>query len=287
VHVGDSVVLNALFRHWFARLWLGVLVSFILIALFAPALAPFPPNDIVADPDGQIPSLAPPSQRHVLGTTNLGQDVFSQLLLSTRPALAVGLASAISSTAIGAGVGLVSGYFGGWTDSALMRLTDLAYAVPFLAFALAVLVFVGSSVFTIIVVIALITWRTTARVIRSQVLVIREKPFIRAAELAGISHWRVLGVHVAPNVLPMCYAYVALTASWAILTEASISFLGFGDPSMVTWGKMLELAYVTNSIDRAWWWVVPPGLAITLLSLAMLFLGRELEHFSNPWLRRS
>jgi peptide/nickel transport system permease protein len=280
-------VLSGLFRHWFARFWLGVLLMFVIIAFFGPVLAPFAPNDVITEPDGQIPSLASPTRRHVLGTTNLGQDVFSQLLVGTRPALAIGCASAISSTALGAAVGLVSGYFGGWSDSMLMRLTDLAYAVPFLAFALAVLVFVGSSIFTIIVVITLITWRTTARVIRSQVLVIREKPFIRAAELAGISRWRILLAHVAPNVLPMCYAYVALTASWAILTEASISFLGLGDPAMVTWGKMLELAYVTDSIDRAWWWVVPPGLAITLLSLSMLFLARELEHLSNPWLRQT
>ena len=270
----------------FGRLAMVIMGLFVVISIVGPTVAPYGPYETIIDNNGKIPRLQPPSLSYLLGTTNLGRDVFSAMLITVRPALAIGLVSAVLSTAIGAIIGLISGYYGGASDAILMRITDLAYAVPFLAFAMILITFVGPSINTIILAIALITWRTTARVIRAQVLVIREKPYIQAAQLAGISHRRIIIRHITPNVLPLCYAYVALTTSWAVVTEASISFLGYGDPAVMTWGKMLQMAYVTQSLQTAWWWGVPPALAITLLSLSALFIGRALEQISNPWMQR-
>ena len=262
-----------------------IVVAFCAMAIFAPALTPHPPLAIHELADGRLARLQPPSATFPLGTTYYGRDVLSQLIAGSRTALIVGILSTLIMTVVGTGVGLISGYYGGRTDSILMRLTDIAFGIPFLPFAVVLVALLQPSIWNIVFAISLLMWRTNARVIRSQVLSLRERPFVRAARVAGASDLRIMLLHIYPNVLPLSLLYVAFGVAWAVLAEASLSFLGFGDPEMISWGQMLYNAYVTGSIRVAWWWAVPPGVCITLFVSAVFLIGREYERFANPRLR--
>ena len=171
-------------------------------------------------------------------------------------------------------------------DDLLMRFTDIVYGIPFLPFAMILVAILGPSIWNVIFAIVLISWRTTARVIRAEVLTLKERTFIQAARLTGASHARIIFRHLAPNILPLSLVYSSLAMGWAILTEASVSFLGYGDPFLISWGKILFDAYVAQAMNDAWWWVVPPGLAITLLVMSGFFVSRSLEEVLNPRLRK-
>lgn len=267
------------------QIGLLILAAFLFIGLFAPYLAPYGAQEKLRTDDGQLKRLESPSVEHPLGTTRLGRDVLSQVLVGTRIALIVGSLGAFMSVFIGTNMGLISGYFGGWTDDLLMRLTDIIYGVPFLPFVIVLVVILGPGLFNVILAIALVQWRSTARVIRSQVLTIKERPYIEAAQAAGGSDARVLYRHILPNVLPLVFLYGAFSVGWAVIAEASISFLGFGDPLSVSWGKMLFTAYTANAMRTAWWWVLPPGLSINLFVISAFLIGRTYEKVTNPDLR--
>jgi peptide/nickel transport system permease protein len=264
----------------------GILVAFALLAVFAPMLAPYDPLQVQYQADGSVAQLLPPSRQFWLGTTYYGRDVLSQLLVGTRVAVVVGLVSAFFITAIGTNIGLISGYYGGWTDIVLMRITDVVFGIPFLPFAVVLVALLSPSLFNIILTISCLMWRTTARVIRAQVLGLRERPYVRAAKVAGAGDLRVMYVHILPNVLPMSLLYVALGIGWAVLAEASLSFLGFGDPQRLSWGEMLYSAYLTGSFRSSWWVVAPPGLCIAAFVASAFMIGREFETIVNPRLRR-
>ncbi|QYU68277.1 ABC transporter permease [Leptolyngbya sp. 15MV] len=198
----------------------------------------------------------------------------------------MGLTAAISVVAIGTLLGLVSGYFGGWVDAAVMRLADVVLGLPFLpsVIVLAALTKPGTAV--IVFSVAALLWPNTARVIRAQVLTVRERSFVEAARVTGCSTWRILFVHVAPSILPLSFLYGSIAIGWAILTEASASFLGFGDPASISWGGMLQDAYANQALGRgAWWWFVPPGVCIVLVVLAGFFISRGYEEILFPKLR--
>jgi len=262
-----------------------ILAVFTAVALAAPLIAPYDPFQIQRLPDNSVAQLLPPSSQFWLGTTYYGRDVLSQLIFGTRVAMIVGIVSAFFITAIGTNVGLFAGYFGGWIDSLLMRITDVVFGIPFLPFAVVLVALLRPSLSNIILTISCLLWRTTARVIRAQVLSLRERPFIKAARVAGASDLRVMYVHILPNVLPMSLLYVSLGIGWAVLAEASLSFLGFGDPSMLSWGEILYQAYLTGSFRSSWWVVVPPGICIALLVASAFMIGREAETIVNPRLR--
>jgi len=262
-----------------------ILAIFTAVALAAPLIAPYDPFQIHRLPDNSVAQLLPPSSQFWLGTTYYGRDVLSQLIFGTRVAMIVGIVSAFFITAIGTNVGLFAGYFGGWIDSLLMRITDVVFGIPFLPFAVVLVALLRPSLSNIILTISCLLWRTTARVIRAQVLSLRERPFIKAARVAGASDLRVMYVHILPNVLPMSLLYVSLGIGWAVLAEASLSFLGFGDPSMLSWGEILYQAYLTGSFRSSWWVVVPPGICIALLVASAFMIGREAETIVNPRLR--
>src|SRR5579875_874655 len=156
----------------------------------------------------------------------------------------------------------------------------------FLSFPVVLVALLNPSLFNIVLTISCLLWRTTARVIRSQVLSLRERPFVKAAKVTGAGDLRVMYVHILPNVLPMSLLYVALGIGWAVLAEASLSFLGFGDPQMLSWGEMLYSAYLTGSFRSSWWVVVPPGVCITLFVASAFMIGREFEILVNPRLRQ-
>ena len=262
-----------------------ILVVFTLVALAAPLIAPYDPLLVHRMPDNSVAQLLPPSSRFWLGTTYYGRDVLSQLIYGSRVAMIVGIVSAFFITAIGTNVGLISGYFGGWVDTILMRITDVVFGIPFLPFAVVLVALLRPSLSNIILTISCLLWRTTARVIRAQVLSLRERPFIKAAKVAGAGSLRIMYVHILPNVLPMSSLYVALGIGWAVLAEASLSFLGFGDPNTLSWGEILYQAYLTGSFRSSWWVVVPPGICIALLVASAFMIGREAEIIVNPRLR--
>lgn len=264
-------------RSWTGGFGVAVLLIVIFVAAFAPILAPYSPTATQYDPQHQILRLDPPSAAHWLGTTNYGGDVLSQLIYGSRVVLIVGVTCAVLIGLIGTNIGLFAGYYRGRVDTLLMRLTDLAFGIPFLPFAVVLVTLLRPSLWNTIIAISVLMWRTSARVIRVQVLSLRERGFVKAAWIAGASDLRILYVHIFPNVLPMVLLYVAFDIAWAVLAEASISFLGFGDPNRVSWGQMLYLDYTTGSIRQAWWWTLPPGLAISLFVVAVFLVARRYE----------
>ncbi len=273
-------------RDRLALIGILIIVSFILIAVFAPFLAPHDPRDMLRREDGTLARLDPPSLRHPFGTTNLGRDVFSQVLIGTRAALLVGFLAAFFVTLIGTNIGIIAGYYGGWVDSLLMRLVDILYAIPLIPFVIIMMALVEPSIWNVIWGISLLTWRTVARIIRSQVLSVSQRPYVKAARMAGCSNFRIMYYHIAPNILPLALLEMAFAVGWAITAEASVSFVGFGDPTVISWGQILHMVFLTGAIRTAWWWVVPPGLAIALLLIGVFFTARSLEEVVNPRLRR-
>jgi peptide/nickel transport system permease protein len=270
----------------FAIAGVAIYAVFVFTALFADVIRPHDPTEILFSARGALLANRPPSWEHPLGTTNLGRDIFSQLVIGTRAALIVGLTAAAVVVAVGTVVGVVSGYFGGWIDAVLMRLADIALGIPFLPFVIVLSGFAGASTWTIVVAIALLLWPNTARVIRSQVLTVRERAFVEAARVSGASHWRILTVHVGPNILPLSFLYGSIAIGWAILTEASVSFLGFGPSDSVSWGSMLQDAYGSQALSRGSYnWFVPPGLCIVLVVVAGFFISRGYEEILFPKLK--
>lgn len=270
----------------FAFAGLSIYALFALVALLADQLAGNPPLDILFTSTGKLAANLAPSAEFPLGTTNLGRDIYAQLVHGTRGALAVGLSAAIVVATAGTVIGLVAGYFGGRIDAVLMRIADMALGLPFLPFVIVLTGFLGASTWNVVLAVALLLWPNSARVIRSQVLTLRERAYIEAARVTGASHWRILFVHVAPNILPLSFVYAAIAIGWAIVTEASVSFLGFGDSTSVSWGYMLQDAFSSQALSRGQYaWFGPPGLCIVLVVVAGFFISRGYEEVFMPRLR--
>jgi peptide/nickel transport system permease protein len=273
-------------RDPFAFAGIAIYVFFAAVAIFADQLAPLDPLEILFTKAGKLAANVPPGSEFLLGTTNLGRDIYGELIHGTRSALAVGLSAAIVVASVGTVVGLVAGYFGGWVDSLLMRIADMALSLPFLPFVIVLTGFLGASTSNIVFAVALLLWPNSARVIRSQVLTLRERAYVEAARVTGASHWRILFVHIAPNILPLSFVYAAIAIGWAIVTEASVSFLGFGDSTSVSWGSMLQDAFSSQALSREQYaWFVPPGVCIILVVVAGFFISRGYEEVFMPRLR--
>ncbi|MBM3568090.1 MAG: ABC transporter permease [Alphaproteobacteria bacterium] len=273
-------------RDPFALAGLSIYLVFVLVALFADQFATHDPLQILFQPNGRLARNLPPGETYWLGTTHSGRDIYSQLVYGARAALIVGVTAAMVVVAIGTLIGLLSGYFGGWVDAVLMRVADTALSIPFLPFVIVLTAFLKPSVWNVVLAVAILLWPNTARVIRSQVLTIRERGYVEAARVTGAGHGRILFVHVAPNILPLSFLYGSIAIGWAILTEAAVSFLGFGDPRTVSWGYMLQDAFTSQALSRgSWHWFVPPGLCIVVVVVAGFFLTRGYEEVLFPKLR--
>ena len=273
-------------RDPFAFAGIAIYVVFALVAIFADQLAPLDPLEILFTKAGKLAANLPPGSEFLLGTTNLGRDIYGELIHGTRSALAVGLSAAVVVATVGTVVGLVAGYFGGTIDSLLMRIADMALSLPFLPFVIVLTGFLGASTSNIVFAVALLLWPNSARVIRSQVLTLRERAYVEAARVTGASHWRILFVHIAPNILPLSFVYAAIAIGWAVVTEASVSFLGFGDSTNISWGYMLQDAFSSQALSREQYaWFVPPGVCIILLVVAGFFISRGYEEVFMPRLR--
>jgi peptide/nickel transport system permease protein len=262
-----------------------MILFFTIIGLLAPVIVPYGPMEKSYNAQGKLERFQPPSLKHLLGTTLYGRDVFSQVLLGTRTVLLVGFMTAFFVALIGMNVGLFSGYFGGWVDNLLMRITDILFGVPLLPFAIVALSILTRNMWAIIFIMSLLYWMSTARVVRSQVLSLRERPFIDAARMSGAGHLRIMYKHIAPNVLPQVFVHGAFCVAWAITTEASISFLGFGDPHSISWGTILHDVFSSMVMYKTWWWFLPPGICIILVVMAFYLVGRSVEEVANPRLR--
>lgn len=267
--------------------WIAVGVSiyilFALVAVLAPMIATHDPTEILFTADHKLAANLAAGDAHILGTTKSGRDIFSQLVFGARSALAVGVMAALAVLVVGTLVGVVAGYVGGVVDTLLMRLADIALGIPFVPFVLVLSSLLGPSTANVVFGIALLLWPTAARVIRSQVLSLRGRAYIEAAQLAGAGTARIMGVHILPTVLPIAFLYGSIAVGWAILTEAAVSFLGFGGANIVSWGAMLQDAYASQALSReAWNWFVPPGLCIILAVVAGFIIGRGSETLLFP-----
>lgn len=278
-----SRFLRHLVRAPSALFGLLIYVVFLLVAIFADVIAPYDPTEILFTSDGQLAASLPLSADHLLGTTNLGRDVFSQLVLGARPSLFVGLTAALAVAMLGSVIGLVAGYLGGWVDRSLMRLADLVLGLPFLPFVIVLVALIGPSLQNVVFAVAILLWPNAARVIRSQVLTLSQRQFVEAARVTGAGELRIMLLHIAPNIVPLAFLYGSIAVGWAILTQASLSFLGFGDADTVSWGTMLQDAYASQALDRQQYaWFVPPGICLVLVVFAGFLISRGYEEVLFP-----
>lgn len=260
----------------------STLVFIGVVAAMAPWLAPFDPVARVGRP------FEPPGARHLLGTDDVGRDLFSQLLHGARSSLVIGVSAALFAVTVGFAVALIAGYSGGSIESVLMRIVDLMIAFPFFVLVVVLSAFFGQGLLTTIVVIGAVIWARPARVLRSQVIRIRELEHVAVATAMGATPWRIITRHLLPRVAPLAAAQFVRAANVAVLVEASLSFLGLGDPDRVSWGTTLFFAQVRNAfLTDAWlWWVVPPGLALTAVIVGFAYLGHAVEEWADPRIRR-
>jgi ABC-type dipeptide/oligopeptide/nickel transport system permease component len=276
-------VWSAFRRKPMAMVGFFMLASVFLVAIFAPALAPYDPDARVRVTADTI--LAPPSSEHWLGTDDVGKDVLSQLIYGARISLLAGFAGAFISMFIGTLVGLLAGYYRGWIENISMRLVDFLMVVPSLPLMLVIISIWGRGLDKIILVIGLLYWAYTARLVRSQVLSIKERQYITRARSIGASGRRIITRHILPQVVPLVIAQGALAVSNAIISEAVLSFLGLGDPTALSWGTMLNFAFSRAVTRRGWWFLLPPGFAIVWVSLSVILIGTAIEEIVNPRLK--
>ena len=270
-----------LFRgHRSGLIGLCILAVFVVVALAAPLLADAEGLKVTKATGGV---LEPPSSEFWLGTDENGRSVLTMLIWGTRISLLVGLLATAISMVIGTVIGLVSGFFEGWTARVLYRLTEWFLVIPFLPLAIILAVVLGRSLLNIAIVIGVTSWPATALLIRSQTLSIKERPYLERAKLLGAGRWHQMTRHVLPNVTPMVFANTTLTVAVAILSETTLSFLGLGDPTRVSWGSMLDDAFSVGAITTgAWWFIVPPGVCVVLVVLSFTLVGQALEEVLNP-----
>lgn len=263
---------------------LYIILFYIFLAVIGPYITPHDPLAPQRAADGGLAILSPPSSEYWLGTTTNARDVFSQVIIGAQTSVYIGLASAAIVVFIGANLGLISGYYGGVVDDVIMRFTDLVFGLPFLPFIIVLVSIIGPSTFNIVIGISAILWRTSARVIRSEVLSVKEEQFVDELESLGASNPRIIYKHIAPNILPLVFLYAALGLGSAVILEANLSFLGLGAPLKVSWGGMLYTAFQQGVITNAWWWTFPPGIMISIFVLGTFMFGRSLEAVANPHL---
>ncbi|MEU3245577.1 MULTISPECIES: ABC transporter permease [unclassified Streptomyces] len=261
-------------------LGLAALVLFALIALTAPLTVG---SDVQSVTDAPGRPMESPSAQFPLGTDQFGRNLLGLVVWGARVSLLVGLLAAVLSVAIGAVIGITAGHFRGWYATVLMRITDWFLVMPTLVLAIALATVMTRSIGTIILAIGVTTWPTTARLVRAQTLAVESRPYIERAKALGGGHWHIMSRHVLPNVMPLVLAQTTLIISSAILAEATLAFLGLGDPTIVSWGGLLQDAREAGAVSAGkWWYLVPPGIAIAVVALAFTLCGRAVESVLNP-----
>ena len=259
---------------------LAVLVIFVLLAIFAPVL--FPPSQLDVTQATGMPYL-PPSSEFWLGTDDSGRSVLALVVWGARVSLIVGLAATVLSMVIGTTVGIVSGHYRGVFGGLLDRITDWFLVIPFLPLAIVLATVLGASLLNIIIVIGITSWPGTARLIRAQTLSVESRPYLERSRALGAGNVHQMLRHVLPNVMPLVLANTTLAVSISILSETTLSFLGLGDPTAVSWGTILEEGFQSGAVSQgAWWYIGPPGLCVVLVVLSFNLMGRAIEGILDP-----
>lgn len=261
----------------------GIILFFLFVAILAPVLAPFDPNRTVALPYER------PSRQHLLGTDRLGRDIFSQLIYGSRLSLFIGVMTGLLMTAISTTVGFVAGYYGGLVDRILSTLVDVFLVIPGIPLMIVISAYLRvRSYWTVILVIAITSWGSGARVMRSQVLSLKSREFVVAAKVIGEKNVRIVFSEILPNMFSLVASNFFNAVLYAIIGEASLSFLGLGDVSKISWGTMLYWAQSANALLNGMWaWVLAPGLSIVMLAAAFALLNFGIDELTNPRLRKS
>lgn len=260
-----------------ARVGLLIVLLFVLVALLAPWIAPYHPWQRLTGPDGELLRLRPPSWEHPFGTSIYGRDLLSQAIWGTRRTLQVGVVAAVVAVVIGTNIGLIAGFAGGWVEQSLMRLNDAALALPFVPLAIVLIGTLGRSDVVLVVAIAMVFWRMPARVVRAEVLVLKELGFVKAATCGGATRRRILYRQIGPNVLPYALLYGMLLTAEAVIAEATLSFLGFAPRDALSLGTIMFDAFSSQQVREAWWWPLFPGLMIMLFVVAVSLLSDAYE----------
>ena len=249
--------------------WIGtaILVFFVFVAVFAEQLMPYGMEALTAP-------FQRPSPEHLLGTNDIGQDIFSELILGTRTTLLTGITAAACIIIIGTGIGLAGGYFGGRLDQALQSLTAVGMTIPQLPFAIVFVAFMEPSMWNIVIAICVTAWPTTARLVRAKVLEVRQLPFVRAEEMMGQKSSVIMLRHILPNMSDIVLMRATLAVATSMVTEASLSFLGLGVYDQKSWGSILYYAFHKNGVMAGYtWWYVPPIICISLCIFAFVLIG--------------
>ncbi|MGN7736234.1 ABC transporter permease [Ensifer sp. 22564] len=269
---------------WPGTLALAIVLLFVLVALFAPWIAPYPVQG--AGGPNVVAKLSPPSAEYWLGTDHLGRDILSRIAYGTRVSLTNGMLIVAFSLLIGLPIGLAAGYFGGWVDEALMRGTDVFLAFPALLLAVLMAAALGPGFLNSVIAVAVTWWPWYARLARSEVLVLRGQPYVEAAQLSGVSHWRIILRHILPATGRPLTVQAALDVGPALLTAAALSFLGLGVlPPTADWGQMVDAG--RKFFPARWWYSAMPGLTIFVIALAFSVLGDALRERKGGTARAS
>ena len=271
-------------QHLPGMIGLVVLVAIVAMALLAPVISN--PDELHVVNTVDNPRWATPSEFPLLGTDNYGRSVWAQFVWGARISLLVGLAATLVAVVIGSLFGIGAGFYRGVGSAILQRLTEWFLVIPFLPLAIVLASILGPSVENLIIVIGITSWPSTARLVRAQVLTLKERAYVERSRALGASNRHLMGRHIFPNVSPIILANLTLTVPIAILSETTLSFLGLGDPTRASWGKMLEESFKAGALSRgAWWYYLPPGLGIMAVVLAFTLIGTALEEILDPRLR--
>jgi len=267
-----------LFGHPMGFAGLVIIILFLIMAFFAPFLGTVDPTA-----SGDVENLlVPPSSQFWFGTDDLARDIWSQTIYGSRISLTIGLVAALITVFSGTLMGLVAGYYGKILDEALMRIVDFFMMLPELPLMIVLAAVLGPSMWNIILVVSLVSWPTTARVVRSQVLSLKERPFVESSRCIGASNFQLMFSEILPNVVPLMFAQAVIMITEAIYAEAVLSFLGLGDPTSISWGMMLNFVFESGVIAESYWWVIPPIVSIVILIVSFSLLGTAVSDILEP-----
>jgi peptide/nickel transport system permease protein len=248
------------------KIGIGIICFFVFVAIFAPLISPY-------DPFQMGIAYLKPSSAHILGTNDVGQDIFSELIYGTRVSLFIGIISSLVVTLVGTILGIAAGYYGGLCDRIIMQFTSVAMTIPSLPIIIILVAYLGPSIWNIILAICFLSWTGTARIIRAKVLQLKEMPFIKIEQTLGAGNIQIVK-HILPNISDIVFIRGVLRVSGAMLTEAGLSFLGFGSSGRKSWGGIIHYAFARNGvINNYWWWYIPPILCISLCVLGFMLLS--------------
>jgi peptide/nickel transport system permease protein len=274
---------RSLWSRWPGRISIVILIAICLIAIFAEQIAPYDPYNI----EQRDVIRAPPSLKHPFGTDGRGIDLFSQIIYGSRVSLIVGFISALAVSMIGLILGVLAGTSSKIVDDLIMRIVDIFLVLPGLPIMIVLVLYLGGSFWNIILVFALLGWASVSRIVRSQTLSAKENTYVEVARAMGAGQLYIIRRHIIPNVMPIVAINAVMLAAGAILAEAGISYLGLGDATLISWGKILMWAQSGQAMFLGvWWWIVFPGVILVITVGGFLMLGYSLDEILNPRLRK-